>query len=51
MTTLLSLVQWLQHHFVVPVMVVFILMVISVYLPSRKREMESNARIPLADDR
>ncbi|CAH2599705.1 CcoQ/FixQ family Cbb3-type cytochrome c oxidase assembly chaperone [Rhodovastum atsumiense] len=47
----LSLLQWMQHHWVVPALVVFVLVVVSAYLPSRRQEMEHNARIPLADDR
>jgi len=46
-----SLTQWLVQYSIVPVFIVFVLMVVATYLPSRKREMEHNARIPFADDR
>ena len=48
---LVSLLLWLQQHAIVPVFIVFVLVVVSTYLPSRKREMERNARIPFDDDR
>lgn len=46
-----ALIQWMQPYFIVPVMLIFVLLVVITYLPSRKREMEHNARIPFADDR
>jgi cbb3-type cytochrome oxidase subunit 3 len=46
-----ALMQWLVQYSIVPVLVVFVLVVVSTYLPSRKREMERNARIPFDDDR
>ena len=46
-----SLMQWLVQYSIVPVFIVFVLMVVATYLPSRKREMERNARIPFDDDR
>ena len=46
-----GLAQWLVHYSIVPVFVVFVAVVVIAYLPSRKREMERNARIPFDDDR
>ena len=46
-----ALLLWLQQYFIVPVFGVFVLLVVATYLPSRKREMEHNARIPFDDDR
>ena len=45
-----GLIQWLQQYGIVPVVAVFVLMVLATYWPSRKKEMERNARIPFADD-
>jgi len=46
-----ALMQWLVQYSIVPVLLVFVLVVVSAYLPGRKREMERNARIPLDDER
>ncbi len=46
-----ALMLWLVQYSIVPVLIVFVLVVVSTYLPSRKREMDRNARIPLDDDR
>jgi cbb3-type cytochrome oxidase subunit 3 len=46
-----ALMQWLVQYSIVPVLLVFVLVVVSTYLPGRKREMERNARIPLDDER
>ena len=46
-----AVLQWVQQYAIVPVFVVFVLMVVTTYLPSRKQEMERNARIPFDDDR
>ena len=48
---IVSLMHWMVQYSIVPVFIVFVLMVVATYLPSRKREMEHNARIPFADDR
>lgn len=47
---ILHLVQWLAQYSIVPVTVVFVLIVVVTFLPSRRQEMEHNARIPFADD-
>ena len=46
----IALVQWLQQYSLVPVLAAFVAVVIATYWPSRRREMERNARIPLDDD-
>ena len=46
-----ALLHWMQQHSIIPVFAVFVLVVITAYLPSRKQEMERNARIPFDDDR
>jgi cbb3-type cytochrome oxidase subunit 3 len=45
-----SLIQWLAQYTMVPVLAVFVLIVLATYWPSRKQQMERNARIPFADD-
>jgi cbb3-type cytochrome oxidase subunit 3 len=42
---------WLQHHWIVPVMVIFVLIVLTTYWPGRKASIERHGRIPLEDDR
>lgn len=46
----MSILQWLQHYWVVIMTVVFVLIVVSTYWPSRKKKIEKQARIPLEDD-
>jgi len=46
-----ELIMWLQHHWVVPVAVVFLLIVLTTYWPGRKSQIERHGRIPLEDDR
>ncbi len=48
---IVAALQWVQHYAIVPVFVVFLLMVLATYLPSRRQEMEHNARIPFDEDR
>ena len=45
-----ALMQWLVQYSIVPVLIVFVLVLVTTYLPSRKAEMERNARIPFDDD-
>jgi cbb3-type cytochrome oxidase subunit 3 len=45
-----DLIQWLQQYGIVPVVAVFVLIVLATYWPSRRQQMERNARIPFADD-
>ena len=46
-----ALIIWLQHHWIVPVFAVFVLILVTTYWPGRKSQMERYARIPLEDDR
>ncbi len=46
----MSILQWLEHYSVVGMTVVFLLIVVSTYWPSRKTEIEQQGRIPLEDD-
>jgi cbb3-type cytochrome oxidase subunit 3 len=46
----MSMVQWLEHYSVVIMTVVFVLIVVSTYWPSRKKKIEQQGRIPLEDD-
>ena len=43
--------SWLQHHWIVPVMLIFVLIVVTTYWPGRKSRIERHGRIPLEDDR
>jgi cbb3-type cytochrome oxidase subunit 3 len=51
MGMILTLIVWLQQHFIVPVMLVFLLVVVITYWPSRREAMERSARIPFEADR
>jgi cbb3-type cytochrome oxidase subunit 3 len=48
---MMELIMWLQHHWVVPVTIVFLLIVLTTYWPGRKARIERHGRIPLDDDR
>jgi cbb3-type cytochrome oxidase subunit 3 len=50
MSDLLPFVLWLQHHSVLFVFAVFVLLMASIYWPGRRRRFEDDARIPLEDD-
>ena len=50
MGSIMAFILWLQHHSVVFVSVVFVLLVASVYWPGRRRRFDDDARIPLEDD-
>jgi cbb3-type cytochrome oxidase subunit 3 len=47
----MPVVMWLQHHSIVPIFIVFVLIVLTTYWPGRKSSIERNGRIPLDDDR
>jgi cbb3-type cytochrome oxidase subunit 3 len=51
MSEILDLVLWLRNHSVVPMLLVFLLIVISAYAPAARRKMQQHAEIPLRDDR
>jgi cbb3-type cytochrome oxidase subunit 3 len=46
----MSVSQWLGHYSVVPMTVVFVLIVVAIYWPSRKAKIEQQGRIPFKDD-
>ena len=48
---MITVLMWLQHHWIVPVIAVFILIVLTTYWPGRKSQIERYGRIPLEDDR
>jgi cbb3-type cytochrome oxidase subunit 3 len=48
---MMTLVVWLQHNWILPVLGVFLLIVLTTYWPGRKSQIERNGRIPLEDDR
>jgi cbb3-type cytochrome oxidase subunit 3 len=48
---MMSIITWLQHNWIAPVVVVFLLILVSTYWPGRKSQMERHGRIPLEDDR
>lgn len=48
---LMPIIQWMQHHSIVLMMAVFVLIVVTTYWPGRKRSMERNGQIPLQDER
>jgi len=50
MSSIMPVIHWLQHHSVVFMFVVFVLLVASVYWPGRRRRFDDDARIPLEDD-
>ena len=47
---MMSLILWLQHNWIAPVIAVFVLLVATTYWPGRKRSIERHGRIPLEDD-
>lgn len=48
---MMGIIAWLQHNWIVPVFVVFLLILITTYWPGRKSQIERHAQIPLEDDR
>ena len=51
MRDVISILQWIQHHSVVAMMAVFVLIVAATFWPGRKSRFQRDARIPLNDDR
>ena len=47
---MMNLLMFMQHNWIVPVFVVFVLLVATTYWPGRKRSIERHGRIPLEDD-
>ncbi|HTI81674.1 MAG TPA: cbb3-type cytochrome c oxidase subunit 3 [Acetobacteraceae bacterium] len=48
---MMGIITWLQHNWIVPVFVVFLLILITTYWPGRKSQIERHGQIPLEDDR
>jgi cbb3-type cytochrome oxidase subunit 3 len=48
---IMPILQWIQHHSVVMMFGVFLLIVAATFWPGRKSELERDGRIPLEDDR
>jgi cbb3-type cytochrome oxidase subunit 3 len=46
----MSVILWLQHYSVMVMTVLFVVIVATVYWPSRKAKIEQQGRIPLEDD-
>jgi cbb3-type cytochrome oxidase subunit 3 len=48
---MMSIISWLQHNWIAPVVLVFVLILITTYWPGRKAQIERHGQIPLEDDR
>ena len=48
---LMDLIIWVRNHSVVPMLIVFLLILVSLYAPGRKQHVERHGLIPLQDDR
>ncbi len=51
MIEIMSILQWIQHHSVVLMGGVFVMIVVTTFWPGRKSRFERDSRIPLEDDR
>ncbi len=51
MMEIMSIIQWIQHHSVVMMMGVFLLIVVTTFWPGRRSRFDRDSRIPLEDDR
>jgi cbb3-type cytochrome oxidase subunit 3 len=51
MSEIMPIILWLQHHSVLFVFVVFVLLLATIYWPGRRGRFDRDARIPLEDDR
>ena len=47
----MQFMMWLQHHSIVLMFTVFVLILLATYWPGRKPHIEQHAHIPLDDDR
>lgn len=50
MSDFASIVLWLEHYSIVPMMLVFVLIVVITYWPGRKKSIERQGQIPFKDD-
>jgi hypothetical protein len=48
---MIRLIMLVQHNWIIPVFVVFLLILLTTYWPGRKSRIERHGRIPLEDDR
>jgi len=48
---IMPIVHWIQHHSIVPMLAVFVLIIVTTFWPGRKSRFERDGRIPLDDDR
>ena len=48
---MMTVITWLQHNWILPVVIIFVLIVLTTYWPGRKSQIERHGRIPLEDDR
>jgi cbb3-type cytochrome oxidase subunit 3 len=51
MTDFVSIAAWARHYGVAVMTVVFVMIFITTYWPSRRAKLEQNGLIPLNDDR
>ena len=49
--TIMSVIQWLEHYWIIVVFIVFSLLLVTTYWPGRKKSIERHGHIPLEDDR
>ncbi|MDR3538938.1 MAG: cbb3-type cytochrome c oxidase subunit 3 [Acetobacteraceae bacterium] len=47
----MSVIQWLQHHSILWMFAVFLLLVVTTFWPGRQPRFERDGHIPLEDDR
>ena len=48
---MMNIIIWIQHNWILPVILIFVLIVLTTYWPGRKSQIEQHGRIPLEDDR
>ncbi len=48
---MMAIIQWLQHHSIVMMVLVFIMILVTTFWPGRKAAFDKAAHIPLDDDR
>ncbi len=48
---MMAIIQWLQHHSVVMMAAVFVMILVTTFWPGSGSTFEKAARIPLDDDR
>ena len=48
---MMTVILWVQQHWILPVFIVFMAIVLTTYWPGRKSRIERHGRIPFEDDR